>query len=435
MTDTVLATTSSLEAAPTPLAGATRGKIILYLSVFIVLIGFASPTGGLIGLPISFFLKNKLHLKAHEVAQFSLIVHIPVYLSFVFGFLRDTWNPFGRRDRGYLMLFGGLGAAGYLAFAFVQPTYASLMAAEMILLVALLFILSAQRGLISTIGQQHVMSGQLSAALNIFESLPGIAALLLGGALSNQLEGDNAAKVARTLFFTGAALMAAIAVYGALRPRSVFDNVHAERANLAPSLADLKRLATYWPVYPALLIWFAWNFAPGSVTSLQYFLQNTLHAQDAQWGQWNAIFSASFLPTFLLYGLVCRRFPLSKLLFWGTVAAIPQMIPLAFIHSVTGAFIAAVPMGLMGGFASAAYIDLLIRSCPPGLQGAAMMMSIGLVSLVTRFGDVLGTALYDRFGDFKVCVIAITVVYALILPMLLLVPKRLTATADGETAR
>ena len=41
-------------------------------------------------------------------------------------------------------------------------------------------------------------------------------------------------------------------------------------------------------------------------------------------------------------------------------------------------------------------------------------------------------ALHGLCG-FTVCVIAITVVYALILPVLLLVPKRLIETADGQT--
>jgi len=61
------------------------------------------------------------------------------------------------------------------------------------------------------------------------------------------------------------------------------------------------------------------------------------------------------------------------------------------------------------------------------------MMSSGLYFIASRFGDVLGTILYDDYGGFAVCVIAITVVYALILPTLLLVPKRLIATADGQT--
>jgi hypothetical protein len=49
-------------------------------------------------------------------------------------------------------------------------------------------------------------------------------------------------------------------------------------------------------------------------------------------------------------------------------------------------------------------------------------------------GQVLGTALYDKYGNFFVCVIAVTVAYALILPMLLLVPKQLISTADGQKA-
>ena len=87
----------------------------------------------------------------------------------------------------------------------------------------------------------------------------------------------------------------------------------------------------------------------------------------------------------------------------------------------------------MGGVSSAAYIDLLIRSSPPGLQGTTLMMSTALFYIVSRFGDLLGTYLYDRYNSFTICVVAITVVYALILPALLMVPKRLIATADGQT--
>ena len=98
---------------------------------------------------------------------------------------------------------------------------------------------------------------------------------------------------------------------------------------------------------------------------------------------------------------------------------------------MTGALVAAVPMGLLGGVASAAYIDLLIRSCPPGLQGTTLMLSWGLYYVASRFGDVLGTRVYDAFGGFSVCVGMITLVYALILPMIWLVPKELTSRADG----
>ena len=111
-----------------------------------------------------------------------------------------------------------------------------------------------------------------------------------------------------------------------------------------------------------------------------------------------------------------REVPAKTLLFWGTLVAIPQMVPLLFIRSAIGALIVAVPIGLMGGVATAAYLDLLIRSCPRGLQGTMQMMSAALYAIVQGLGNVLGTNLYDHFGGFTVCAVAITIVYALILP-------------------
>jgi len=423
--------------APVPVAlpQSVRQRIFLYLGALIVLVAFGSPSGGLIDIPISFFLKNKLHLTAHELAQFRLVSGIPHYLSFVFGFIRDIWNPFGMKDRGLMMLFGAICAGLYGVFAFTPVTYATLMAAVLLLTTAFLFVSSAQNGLASTLGQQHAMSGQISAVWNIFGSIPTVAALLLGGYLSDMLDGRNADEAARILFLAGAALMVVLVLYAAWRPASVFDNIGAEPAASASIADDIKRLVRHWPIYPALLIWLLWNFAPGSTTPLQYYLQNTLHAADAQWGQWNAIFAASFIPTFVLFGILSPKLSLKKLLWWGTIVAIPQMVPLLFINSVTDALIAAAPMGLMGGVASAAYLDLIIRSCPRGLQGTTLMLSGSLFFMVSRFGDVFGTYLYDTFGSFTVCVIAITVVYGLILPVLRLVPNDLVATADAPAPK
>jgi Major Facilitator Superfamily len=409
-----------------------RQRIFLYLGLLIVLLAFGAPSGGLIDIPISFLLKNKLHLEAHEVAAFRLVAAVPLYLSFVFGFIRDLWSPFRMGDRGLMLLFGSITAGLYLAFAFIPISYVSLLVAVVMLTVSFLFVSSAQNGLTALVGQQHAMTGQVSAVWNIFLSIPTVGALLAGGMLSGLLEDEGADRAVRTLFLVGAAIMGAVALYALWKPREVFDDVPPEHASSQSPIASLKTLARHWPIYPALLIWTLWDFAPGSTTPLQYHLQNTLHATDAQWGQWNAIFAASFIPAFIAYGFLCRRFALRSILIWGTVIAVPQMIPLLFIHSMMGALIAAVPIGLMGGIATGAYLDLIIRSCPKGLQGTTLMLANSLYFAVTRFGDLLGTHLYDAYGGFSVCVVSITLVYALILPALLLVPKHLIATADEQ---
>ena len=416
--DQQAATSEVIGVAPTPLPRSVRHRIFIYLGILITLLAFGAPHGGLIEIPMSFLLKNKLHLQPHELANFRVVSAIPLYLSFVFGFVRDTWNPLGMKDRGFMLLFGSLCSILYVTFALTPISYAALLVAMVLLSTSFLFVSSAQNGLASVLGQQHLMSGQVSAVWNIFASLPAVAALLIGGALSDFLEGENADQAVRILFSAELASwqQSLFIPSGSLKAcsttlRTSMEPPHSPRTQ--PS-NDLKRLAKHWPIYPALVIWLLWSFAPGSVTPLQYHLQNSLHASDAQWGQWNAVFAASFIPTFMVFGVLCQRFPL------------------LFISSVTGALIAAVPIGLMGGVATAAYMDLIIRSCPPGLQGTTLMLAATVSVISVRFGDVLGTALYDKYGNFFVCVVAVTVAYVLILPMLSLVPKQLISTADGQ---
>ncbi len=136
----------------------------------------------------------------------------------------------------------------------------------------------------------------------------------------------------------------------------------------------------------------------------------------------------------MFYGYLCQKVALNKLLWWGTIIAVPQFIPLAFVHSANLALAMAAPIGLLGGMATAAYFDLAMRSCPPGLQGTLMMLVDGVFLLSARGGDLLGSRIYNSSPahGFLYCVIATTIVYALILPLLWLVPKELIATADGQ---
>jgi hypothetical protein len=60
------------------LSQSKRQKIFAYLGILIVLLAFGAPSGGLIDIPISFLLKNKLHLQASELANFRLVAALPL---------------------------------------------------------------------------------------------------------------------------------------------------------------------------------------------------------------------------------------------------------------------------------------------------------------------------------------------------------------------
>ena len=199
-------------------------------------------------------------------------------------------------------------------------------------------------------------------------------------------------------------------------------------------IGNIKRLANHRAAWLAVIIMFMFQFAPGANTPLQFYLTNTLHASDAIYGYYYAVFAGAFIPVYLLYAWLCKRYSLEKLLWWGTIITIPQMIPLVFIHSGVEAVWWALPIGMMGGVAGVAFYDLTMRACPSGLQGTLMMMVDGVYQLSYRGSDVLGSWIYasSPAHGFLYCVIATSTVYALILPLLLLIPRELIATRDGE---
>ena len=409
-----------------------RLGLFLFGGLLMLLINVGDPAVGLINIPVSFFLKNRLHLAAHEQAMFRLWIGAPLFVSFVFGFLRDRWSPFASGDRGHLMLFGGLTALIYAVIAFSPPVYGVLLAGMIVATGVFQVVLGAANGLISTVGQQRAMAGQMSVLLGVAGTATALASNLAGGALSQFLEGQGAVAAARLLFLVAAGILLAVALVGLMRPRALFAAAATERPT-SHFVEDIRRLAKHWPVYPVVIIQLLWQFGPAVGTVLQYHMTNTLHGTDFEWAAWNAVFLGSFVPVFVAYGFLCQRFRLSWLLWVGFILAVFQAVPLLFVRTAVGAIIAAAPMGVIGGLAQAALTDLAIRSCPRRLQGTMMMLfgsSIYFIS--TRFGDLLGTEIYDHWGGFNVAVWATIFIYALILPVILLVPKRLIATRDGE---
>jgi len=346
----------------------------------------------------------------------------------MFGFARDLWSPFGLRDRGYFMIFAPVTAAAFVWMALTHLTYQSLFLGVLLVMVAFRFVSAAYQALLALVGQERLMSGRLSALWQIVSSIPILAGAFASGWVTEHLRPSQT-------FLILAALAALLGLLGLWKPRAIFTHTYDQPlARGADILGDLKRLARHKAVYPAVLLIFLFQFAPGSNTPLQYYLTDHLHASDAIYADFQAIFVASFIPVFFLYGWLCKRVSLGKLLFWGVIIAIPQMIPMAFIHSATSALFLAAPIGAMGGIFSGALFDLAMRSCPPGLQGTLMMLVESGNLLSTRGGDLLGSKIYGlspTYG-FIYCVIAITVVYALMLPVLLLIPKEILSTADGQ---
>ncbi len=405
----------------------SRQGLYLYFSLLALLVNITSPQW-VLDIPTSYMLKDLLHASASQVALFRLITGIPFFVGFIFGLVRDSWNPFGWRDPGYFRIFVPLTMIALAGGAFSRTTYTGLVLGMLFTTISYSFVAAAFQGLLALVGQEALMPGRLSTLSNIFIVIAAILGYLASGWMATGLS-------PRQVFLLVMALTAILGVFGFWKPRSVFsrayENPHASRTSF---LSDVKRLVRHRAIYPVILINMLWFFTPGANTPMQYFLTNQLHASDAAYANFSAILYAGFLPTTLLYGFLCTRFPARKLLWLAMIVGVPQFIPLAFIHSGSQALLAAVFIGLMGGLANAAVIDIAIRACPPGLQGTLMMIVMSLYPFSSRVGDVFGSWIFglSPTRGFLYCVVAITITYALVLPLIPLLPKQLIATADGE---
>ena len=402
-------------------------KLFLYFSSLTLLINMLTPDI-LLDIPTAYMLKNHLHATAAQVSVFRLITGIPLYLGFAFGLTRDMWSPFGRRDRGYFRLFGPAAIIVFTCLALTRLSYSGLLIGMLLAMVAYRFMMAAYQALLALTGQEELMSGRLTALWMSFRYISFIAAYFASGFITEHL------SPSRT-FLLAAAITVSLCFYGFLKPAAVFGPVYQnQQARHTDFFADLKRLATHRAVYPAVLIILLWNFMPGFSTPMQFYLSNQVHAPDATFAYFNCIYYGSYIPIVAVYGLLCTRMPSQRLLWLGTFVGIPSMIPLAFIHSANQALAMAAVMGMMSAFGQCAFYDLAIRSCPPGLQGTLMMAVDSVNNFASRGSDVLGTKIYglSPTHGFLYCVIAMTAIFCLILPTILLVPKELIATSDGE---
>jgi MFS family permease len=408
---------------------ARTGPVYGYFGPLTLLLYLVLPDQYLVDIATSYMLKNQLHATATEVSLFRLVTALPAYLAFAFGLARDLWSPLGRRDPGYFLLFAPLSAAVFAWLAFSHVSYPGLVAGMLLVMVASRFVNAAYQGLLALVGQEQLMSGRLSALWNFVQSIPQAAGAFASGYLTVHLS-------PAAIFGMLAVLWLLVGAFGWWKPRAVFRHTYDRpQARGAGFLADVRRLLRHRAVYPAVLIMLMFQFSPGSNTPLQFYLTDELHGSDAAYSNYMAIFLVSFLPMYALYGYLCRRVSLEKLLWWGAIIAVPQMLPLALVHSVSLALWLAIPIGLMGGIAFAAINDLAIRSCPPGLQGTLMMLVAGAYQFSYRAGDLLGAWIYNASPagrGFLYCTLVTSAVYALILPVLLLIPRHLIRATDGE---
>jgi MFS family permease len=398
-------------------------EVLAYFSILNLAIGLGSPLG-IASIPITYFLKDTLHLTPVRLAIFLAIASIPVCGGFAFGFIRDRWRNARWGDRQYLFACAIFAAGAYLWLATSPIDYYKLLSIVVVIVTVYVMIFASAQALMTGVAQAHGMTGRLSVVFSFGYFTPAVISALAGGWLV-----AHASVRGTFLIAGGVTLVIVIQAFWRLEAADEFESSSTPREN---GFTAIRRLIRHRPLWPAAAIYFLWNFSPGWGTPMFYHLTEHVRISSELFGTFTALQSLFFLPTSLLYGYLCTREPLSRMLWWGTIVAILQG-PIMFLAlGPTSTIIVAILYGLFGGFATAAYIDLIMRSCPKGLEGTAMMVAnTSMFALAGNAGNLLGSWIYSN-GGFASAVIITTLATALIVPLLRAVPPHLTSTRDGE---
>lgn len=413
---------------------AIRQIAIYFLLVMLFYILGSPGPSSIAYIPIQFYLKDRLHFTPEQTSRFFFWAGVPLYVGFLFGYLRDRWKPFGKGDRAYLFISPLAISAGYFWLALRPITYNGLLFATFLSTGFGVLLGATIQGLMTQVAQRNAMAGRLSVIVMVTTNVPSIIAPTAGGWLSDH-------RSPQFTFYLASALALVVTLMTLWRPHAVFSHEHisedtkpeagGESALNIKSVKEILKQLRKPSLYLPAAIMFLWNFSPGWGTPLTYYMTNTVKLTVEQYGSFGSIQNFTMFVVAGVYLLLCRRFKLKRLLWLGTFLGVLGAPLLLLIHGWAAAVCVAIFVGTANSIAISAYYDLLMRACPKSLEAAMFMLGAGMFALASASSDVFGSWLFDR-GGFGLALLVTAILTALVLPLLQLLPRHLVDYRDGE---
>lgn len=403
----------------------TNRTVGLYAALLMV--AYRVAMYGVWGVSFQYLCKERFHLSPAALSLAGSVADVPLFVGFAFGFLRDRVRPRGWGDRAYFA--GAAVAIAVLTFAMGAgtPSLSKFVALLLPFGIAVAILMAAAQGLLAALSKVHGMPGRLAVVALVANR----GALIFSSGVGGQIDERYGFHAA---FFASAALALPLLAFAFWRPRAAFPSGDEPFEMVVPERTGdaLRRLLRHRAVYLPAAIIFLWDFAPGWGTPLFYYLTNGVHLSEAQYGTTQSLVSLGNVIAALAYAFLCRQFRLRPLLIVGTILGVLGAPAFLLIHGVAMANAISLVAGLSCGVAVGAYYDLLTRCCPKELEGVASMLFASALTIAADTSDLFGSWLYEK-GGFGLALGVSTACTALILPVLFLIPRSITAPPEGET--
>lgn len=385
----------TVAAAETSLEPPGRHRRLLAMIVVGLLTSTFVSDSRIAKLALQHLLKVHLHLDPVQMAAFFGLTGLAWYFKPVAGLLADAVPLWGSRRRNYFLL-SGLGAGLFWALLGLVPRQYgplvwTLAAANAFAVLAS----SVSGGLLVEAGQRRGWTGRLGTLRETIIAGTVLVAQPVGGYLVGHAFGLTCGIGA--VLFLGlipAALLLLPEREAGSTPDTVPEATWADiRARLRPVFVGSRAL------WIAVLFVFLKDLSPGfgSIgTPLYYYQTNILRFDSVFLGWMGTLSNAAAITGALLYGVLCTRVPLARLLVMGVVFSVVSSLLFLGYHSHASAAVIHATSGLLGIFMPVALMDLAARASPRGAEAMSYSLLMSAANLAMTCADLSGSWLFVR---------------------------------------
>jgi MFS family permease len=367
---------------------------VTMLMVFFSLVYFAQgigQTGGLVGQPLSFYLKETLGFNASQIAAWMAILIIPWTIKPLYGLISDFLPIAGSRRKSYLLIMNLLAAGGFVM----------LMGATSIHAVVIALLVAAFGTAFSDVVTDALMveQGRITGKTQQFQgtqwmwmAMASIFSSLLGGYLCSWFDPTSALHTAAMI--TIAAPLAVFA-FTWLCIKDEPAKVSMEQFK-STGRSYLEVFKSRKIIFVALFVAF-WDFSPGFGTPFYFYMTDTLKFDQAFIGQLGAIGSvASVLGSLAFTYYFARKMSILNLVKLSIVIGFVGTLAYLFIGGFWSAILVTFVVGLAAQVAFLTVLGVAAEACPRNAEGFAFAALMSLSNLAKQGSSNFGAYLYDN---------------------------------------
>jgi len=379
-------------------------------------------------LPITFLLKDQLHIGKEEISRFFFLCGLAWYFKPVAGILVDAFPLFRTRRRWYMIIGATLACASWIAIAFVPKTYTSLLYTSIVINAFMVIASTATGAFLVEAGQSMGATGRLTALRLFVQNFCTLIQGPLGGWLAS---GAFAIAAGANAFFI--LTMVPIA-YFFLRERPQEVNNAQAFANAGRQLKIIGKSGTLWF---AIIFIGLFYFAPGFGTPLTFRQSDELHFSKQFIGTLGSFGGGAGILAAVVYGFLTKRIALRPLMFFGVAAAASGTLFYLLYNNSVSAMLIDSQNGFFFTLAELTLLDLAARATPKGCEGLGYSLILSMRNVALFGADWVGSYLADDKGphwSFSKLVFLNAGTTAFVLILIPLLPSAIMRSRDRDQA-